>query len=299
MPTSGPSLLRKVRSKLFIHSNLRSIHHIEGSHPSLQHGRAHDFDDLRQYQMGDNARDIDWRATARLGEPVIKRSRIPRMHTVIFIVDTGRRMRAIAPSGVPKKELAILSVGVLGDLAQRYGDSVALFAGSAAGTKRLPPTRSEGGLEFLLRTVNTMIEEGAGSSDLDTLLRQTIRAISSRAVVVIVTDESPFTPETEDLIKRLQVQHDLLWVTIADADPIRSVRGGPTFADVDTNWVVPDFAQSDEALIAELHELDLADTRFRAAALRNRNIADVVVSEPQAGITELLRMLNRRAHARR
>lgn len=299
MATTGSSLLKKVRSKLFIHSNLKSMHHIEGSHPSLQQGRAHDFDDLRQYQPGDAARDIDWRATARLGEPVIKRSRIPRMHTVIFIVDTGRRMKAIAPSGVPKKDLAILSVGVLGDLAQRYGDSVALFAGSTAGTKRLPPSRSEGGLEFLLRTVNTLIDEGNGASDLDALLRKTISTISSRAVVVIVTDESPFTPQTENLLKRLQVQHDLLWVTIADADPIRSVKGGPAFADVDTNWVVPNFAQSDEALIAELHELDQADQQFRSGVLRDRNITDVVVAEPQAGITELLRMLNRRAHARR
>ncbi len=298
MTTTGKSLLRKVRSKLYIASNLKSIHHVEGSHPSLQHGRSHDFDDLRQYQPGDAARDIDWRATARLGEPVIKRSHVPRMHTLIFVVDTGRRMKAIAPSGVLKKDLAILSIGVLGDLAQRFGDSVALFAGNTAGTKRLPPSRSEGGLEFLLRTVDTMIDNSDGASNLDALLQQTIKTISSRAVVVVVTDESPFTPATEGFIKRLQVQHDLLWVTVADADPIRSDKPGPTFADIDTNWVVPDFAQSDPDLIAELHALDVAEQRFRAHVLKNRNITDVVVSEPASGITALLHMLNRRANVR-
>src|SRR4029078_5913051 len=84
------SLITQVKSKLFIHSSRKSLHALDGAYASLLHGRSLDFEDLRKYEYGDQVRDIDWRATARQGTPLVKRHRAQRMHTILFAVDTGR-----------------------------------------------------------------------------------------------------------------------------------------------------------------------------------------------------------------
>ena len=90
------TLIAQVKSRLFIHSSRKSAHLLDGAYASLAIGRGLDFEDHREYQVGDDVRDIDWRATARVGSLLIKRSRATRMHTVLFAVDTGRSMRALA-----------------------------------------------------------------------------------------------------------------------------------------------------------------------------------------------------------
>jgi uncharacterized protein (DUF58 family) len=126
------SLITQVKSKLFIHSTRKSLHALDGAYASLLHGRSLDFEDLRKYEYGDQVRDIDWRATARLGTPLVKRSRATRMHTVLFVVDTGRSMSALAADERSKKELAILATGVLGVLTLRHGDDFSTVYGDAA-----------------------------------------------------------------------------------------------------------------------------------------------------------------------
>ena len=95
-----------------IHAHRKTIELLEGEYSSIHHGRSHDFDDLREYAPGDEVKDIDWKATARSTVPLIKRYIASRQHNIVFIVDTGRGMAAVAESGEPKKEIAIQAVGV-------------------------------------------------------------------------------------------------------------------------------------------------------------------------------------------
>lgn len=156
-----PSLITQVKSKLFIHSNRKSLHALDGAYASLLHGRSLDFEDLRKYEYGDQVRDIDWRATARLGTPLVKRSRATRMHTVMFVVDTGRSMTALAADERSKKDLAILATGALGVLTLRHGDDFTVVYGDASRVRRLAPGRSEGALEHALRTIDRAVDDAA------------------------------------------------------------------------------------------------------------------------------------------
>ena len=164
------SLITQVKSKLFIHSSRKSLHALDGAYASLLHGRSLDFEDLRKYEYGDQVRDIDWRATARLGTPLVKRSRATRMHTVMFVVDTGRSMAALAADERSKKELAILATGALGVLTLRHGDDFTVVYGDASRVRRLAPGRSEGALEHALRTLDRAVDDAAAPSARDALL---------------------------------------------------------------------------------------------------------------------------------
>lgn len=293
-----PSLITQVKSKLFIHSSRKSLHALDGAYASLLHGRSLDFEDLRRYEYGDQVRDIDWRATARLGTPLVKRSRATRMHTVLFVVDTGRSMAALAADERPKKELAVLATGALGVLTLRHGDDFTVVHGDAAAVRRLAPGRSEGALEHALRRIDRAIDESTAASDRDALLSFVTRTVSRRMIVVVVTDEAPLTAETERLLRRLRVQHDVLWLTLRDAEPVLDHAPGRARRDVDTRWEVPDFVQGDPDIVRELAAQQAADAAHRTGVLSGLEIDHAVLHGQDDAVAQLLQLLNRRSNAR-
>lgn len=303
------SLLTPVKGKLFIDSTRKSTHALDGAYASLLRGHSLDFDDLRAYEYGDQIRDIDWKATARLGSPVVRRSLATRMHTVLFAVDTGLAMTALAHDEKPKKDLAILTVGVLGLLALRHGDDFCLVSGDSASVRRREIGRSEAALEHTLRQIDRAVDAASAPSDRDALLSYIARTIARRMIVVVVTDDAPVSDETERLLRRLRVQHDVLWITLRDAEPVLESRPRPSKGsgttpqrarrDVATRWTIPEFLQGDAELAAELHAADAADIAHTEALLRRLEITHVPLAEQDEAVGALLRMLDARSHVRR
>ena len=124
---------------------------LDGEYGSVFKGRSLDFDDLRAYVPGDEVRDIDWKASARHGSPLIKRYVAVRRQTVLLVADTGRNMAADPVDGETKKDIAVMALGVVGYLAHRHGDVVGLVCGDATGSRTLPAKAGEAHLERLLR----------------------------------------------------------------------------------------------------------------------------------------------------
>jgi len=292
------TLIAQVKSRLFIHSSRKSAHLLDGAYASLAIGRGLDFEDHREYQVGDDVRDIDWRATARVGSLLIKRSRATRMHTVLFAVDTGRSMRALAQDERSKRELAILATGALGVLALRHGDDVAVLHGDAAGIRRVPPTRSEGGLEHALRTLDRAIATAEHGNAREELLEEVADTVSRRMIVVIVTDEAPVDEDTERLLRRLRVQHDVLWITVRDAEPVLDHASGATRRDVDSGWNVPGFLHGDAGIVAEVRAERAAEDERRRRLLERLEVVHAELGSQETAVPELLRMLHRRADVR-
>jgi len=298
------SLITQVKSKLFINSSQKSMHMLDGAYASLLHGRSLDFEDLRQYEYGDQVRDIDWRATARMGEPLVKRHRANRMHTVLFVVDTGISMTALAHDEKPKKDLAILATGALGILALRHGDDFSVVHGDASRIRRRAPGRSEGALEHALRTLDHAITTTSAPSDRDALLSFVARTVAKRCIVVVVTDDAPVTEETERMLRRLRVQHDVLWITLRDADPVLPSVNGPVHGlrrrrgDVATHWAIPDFVHGDTEVIDEIAARSRAEGARRDDLLDRLEISRTALDTQDDAVGELLHMLNRRANVR-
>ncbi|QIK63095.1 DUF58 domain-containing protein [Leucobacter viscericola] len=290
------TLIEQVKSKLFIVSSRLSTNALDGEYQSALRGRSLDFDDLHRYEHGDDIRDIDWRATARLGVPLVKRSKAERAQTVLFAVDSGRGMAALAPDGNPKRDLAILAMGVLGFLSLRHGDQFGVLSGDADQVQRSDIRRSEGALEVALRKIQTATTPSSARSDIEKLLDTVVRTVSRRCILVVIADAAPISARTEKLLRRLRVQHDVVWVTIADADPILETRGsGTQRVDIDTGWQIPDFLNGDEEVLEELSAFDRANASRRAALMVKLGITHAELREPETAVAELLRMLDRRS----
>lgn len=212
------TLLQKVKSKMFIFAHRKSRGVLNGEYAAIFRGRSLDFDDLRAYVPGDEVRDIDWKATARHGSPLVKRYVAVRKQTVLLVADTGRNMAAVARGGESKKDLLVMVLGVLGFLALKHGDNVGLVHGDSIRTTALPAKGSEGHLELLLRAVDSSVSLESGSSDLKAQLDFIAKQVKTRALLVVVADEHPVDAELSILLRRLRAQHEVLWLVLEDAD---------------------------------------------------------------------------------
>lgn len=212
------SLLHRVKSKLSIFAHRRARGMLEGQYGSAGSGRSLDFDDLRAYVPGDEVRDIDWKATARHGSPLVRRYLPVRRQTLLLVTDTGRDMAAESRGGEPKKDVAVLALGVMGYLAHRHGDAVGLVCGDSAGTRALPGKTGEAHLERLLREIHDSASLDAAPSRLQTQLDYVARTFSRRMLLLVVADEFAPDADTERVLRRLRAQHEVLWLTVRDAD---------------------------------------------------------------------------------
>ncbi|MGK9148676.1 DUF58 domain-containing protein [Plantibacter flavus] len=292
-------LLHRVKSKLFIHAHRRVRGMLDGEYRSVFQGRSLDFDDLREYAPGDEIKDIDWKATARHGSPLIKRYIANRKHQVLFAVDTGRDLAALAAGGTSKREVALLAVGVLGYLAIRHGDLVGLVAGDTASPELVRPAGTESALERLLQHIDRRVSLEAPQSDLDELLGFVARSVKQRCLLVIVSDDEEFTPQRLAILRRLHVQHEVLWISIGDADLMRAEYTDRSMFDVDGERSLPSFVRADDALRREFVASVADATARHLDQLEALGISGQRITGTEDVVPGLFHLLEAHQHARR
>ena len=178
---------------------------------------------------GDEVRDIDWKATAR-HLTLVRRYVATRKQNLVLVIDTGRGMAAAARGGEPKKSVANRRRRAVGYLAQRHGDLVGLVRGDATSTVA-HPMRGNEALERLLRAIDSATTLDGEQSNLTTQLQWIVRNVRRRLLLLIVADDVELDPGLSDLLRRLHVQHEILWITVEDADPT-SIDAARTTVDV-------------------------------------------------------------------
>ena len=287
------SLLPRVKSKMAIFAHRKARGMLDGEYGSVFRGRSLDFDDLRAYVPGDEVRDIDWKATARHGTPLIKRYVAVRRQTVLLITDTGRNMAAEAAGGEIKKDIAVMALGVMGYLAHRHGDVVGLVSGDTKETRSLPAKGGEAHLERLLRHVHASATVDSAASRLEDQLEHVARTVKGRFLLFVVTDEITATPSLAGLLRRLRAQHEILWLTVRDAE---LAIGGDWYSVHDSTPLPGHLAGSAGVAAAYARAVTDRDAR-RQDMLRQAGIAEGSVSGSQDVMTELFALLERHRRA--
>jgi uncharacterized protein (DUF58 family) len=293
------SLLRRVKTTLSIRAHRRVRGLLEGEYTSVFHGRSMEFDDLRPYVAGDEVRDIDWKATARLRTPMTKRFIAARKHTVLVIADTGRNMAALAEHGETKRDLAVLAAGTVGYLAIRHGDRVALVAGDADHTVFVEPASTEAHLERMLQKIHANTTTDAAASNLTAQLEYAARVFRRRMIVFVIADDRELSAPERRLVRRLCVQHEVLWLRVGDADLMRTEWSGSVMHDVHDSATIPSFVRNDPALRAEFRAA-VAESSARSEDLfESVAVSSQRVSREADVVPGLFRLLEVHRHARR
>ena len=295
---SATSRLAKIRARLDLPTLRRVAGVLGGHHRSIFTGHGQDFDDMVEYRPGDEIGDIDWKASARYGLPMIRRFEHESNLPMVLAVDTGRSMAALAPSGEAKSEVAMFAADVIAFLARSRGDLVALVAGDAERLVQLPARDGAQHVEMLLRILDQHLQREGPPADLSRVLDRVLTSIKRRTLVVIITDEARPALSDEDALRRLRIRHEIMVVSIADQSPVEG-DGAERVVDVDHELVLPEFVGADPRLRAEA-EAAVAARRDRVRQmLRRRGIEQVVAASSDDVVDALIDLFRRQRLARR
>jgi len=204
-------ILQKVR-KIEIRTKGMVNNILGGEYQSAFKVRGMEFSEVREYNYGDDIRQIDWNVTARTGDPFIKQFEEEREQTLMLCVD-------ISPSGLfgskdqSKMELSIEICAVLAFSAIKNGDKVGLVLFTDEVEKVIPPKKGRKHVLRLIRELLTTEPKGTGT-DLSEALSYVNRLLNRRAIVILASD---FQDDQYD--KQMKItsrKHDLVNIMIND-----------------------------------------------------------------------------------
>ena len=144
-------ILRKVR-QIEIRSNRLVSEALSGSYHSAFKGEGIDFEEVREYQPGDEVRSIDWNVTAKMGFPFVKQYREERELTIILAIDISNSEIWGSEKRSKRERLAELGA-LLSFSANRNGDKVGLVLFSDKVEKYLPPAKGQKHVLRILRDI--------------------------------------------------------------------------------------------------------------------------------------------------
>ncbi len=185
---------------------------VGGEYHSSFKGQGIDFDDLREYQFGDEVRSIDWNTTARYGNPYIKKFVEEREMTVFLVVDVSAsgNFGSIRSS---KRRLAATIAGIFAFSALQNQDKVGLILFSDTVELYLPPRKGTSHILRLIREILMWQPRGSGTNPSDALDVLT-RNVNRRALVFLMSDF--ICKDFHAPLRIASVKHDVVAVQITD-----------------------------------------------------------------------------------
>jgi uncharacterized protein (DUF58 family) len=178
-------ILKKIR-QIELRTNRLVTETLAGQYHSVFKGQGMNFEEVREYQPGDDVRSIDWNVTARMNHPFIKKFVEERELTVMLVVDlSGSGL--FGSVGQSKRELAAEIASVLAFSAIRNNDKVGLILFTDEVEKYIPPRK---GRRHVLRVIREILfyEPRRRGTDLNGALEFLGRVIAHRAIAVILSD---------------------------------------------------------------------------------------------------------------
>ena len=267
--TPPEALLRRVDWEI-----VRKLHgHLQGDYRSGALGEGLDVADLREYEVDDDVRRIDWNVTARMAEPYVRQYDEDREVTVWFVVDRSASMQ-FGHGGTTKEDVAATLTTAMSRVFMFSGNRVGALLWNNGATTVIEPRT---GSTHLLRLISQLHEPTASptangpDAELANLLEAAAVAARRPSMVVVVSDFLT-APGWETAMRRLSVRHDVLAIRVLDPQESQLPDAG---------LVVVHDAETGEQLT-----VDTSDRKFRdrfAEAARDRE-ASLQVAAARAGV---------------
>jgi len=218
------TVLPPFNSRKHLPSRLARLRELDGMTSVMVRGQGTEFDSLRDYVRGDDVRSIDWRATARRSDLVVRTWRPERDRRVVIIVDSGRTSAARIDNE-PRIDTAFESALLLAALASRAGDRVDLVI-----FDRRVRARVQGatGPELLNRMVGAMAPVDPELIEMDwSAVPGIVRSVTSnRALVVIATsiDAAGASRGLLNVLPQLSRKHTVVVSSVTDPAVLEATR---------------------------------------------------------------------------
>lgn len=205
-------LLKKVR-KIDIKTRGLSQNIFAGEYHTAFKGRGMTFSEVREYQYGDDVRDIDWNVTARHNHPYVKVYEEERELTVMLLIDVSRS-RLFGAVGEEKREMIAEIAATLAYSAITNNDKIGVIFFSDKIEKFIPPKKGKKHILLIIRELLDFTPESQGT-DIGVALRYFTDALKKRCTTFVISDFI----DSHDFTRQLQVacnKHDIIAIQVYD-----------------------------------------------------------------------------------
>jgi uncharacterized protein (DUF58 family) len=204
-------LLKKVR-KIEIKTRRLSDHIFGGEYHSTFKGRGMTFSEVRQYQFGDDVRNIDWNVTARYSEPFVKVFEEERELTMMLVVDVSGSGLFGTRNGF-KQDIITEIAATLAFSATQNNDKIGLILFSDVIELYIPPKK---GRSHVLRIIRELLEFEPKShkTDLENALSYLSRVMKKKAIVFVLSDF--IAEDYQRTLKITSGRHDVTGIRVYD-----------------------------------------------------------------------------------
>ena len=210
-------LLKRVR-KIEIKTKALSHQIFAGEYHSAFKGSGMAFSEEREYQYGDDVRNMDWNVTARMSAPYVKVFEEERELTVVLLIDISRS-GLFGTVGETKRELVAEIAATLAFSAMLNNDKVGALFFSDTVEKFIPPKKGRSHLLHIIREILEYTPEHDGT-DIGEALRYLTNAIKRRCTAFVLSDmldvDADGAPRYEDALKVAVNRHDISVIRVYD-----------------------------------------------------------------------------------
>lgn len=205
-------LLKKIR-KIEIKTRGLSQNIFAGEYHSAYKGRGVIFSEVREYQPGDDVRDIDWNVTARQNKPFVKVYEEERELTVMLLIDVSGSRNFGAYGDVKKEKMAEIAA-TLAFSSISNNDKVGVIFFSDKIEKFIPPKKGKKHILLIIREIIDFTPESSGTN-IDVALQFMTNAIKKRCTAFLISDFI----DSHDFFKSMSIankKHDLASIQVYD-----------------------------------------------------------------------------------
>lgn len=236
------SYLNKIKANISIYARKNSSSLLDGSYRSIFKGKSLNFDDLREYVVGDNVKDIDWKASARCRKLLVKEYIAERTHNVMIILDTDKKMLGHSLKEDIKKDISLMSAGTIAYLCTKTGDAVGTIYNKNNKMEFFPLKSDTYSIEKILAKYDKdMTMENV--SDINKTLNYIKKHINKSMIMFIITDLAGLESIDDIYFRELSMRHDIMIINVSDG-----CLFGKDVYDMDNNTYIPNIFSRNKEL---------------------------------------------------
>ena len=281
--------ITKIKANLSIYTKKKTSNILEGTYNSIYKGKSMNFEDLREYVIWDNVKDIDWKASARSNKILIKQYIAEKKHNVLFILDSGKKMSADTRDLDSKKEVALMAAGTIAYLVDRNGDSISAIYKAQENIKLFPFKTGLYNIEKILNSYEKAIDT---DSDLENLINYVLKFIRRRMIIFVITDIEGMSGISEETLRRLSLLHDVMFINVSDA-----LMTGYNAFDVDQNSYIPDYILEDEKMKEIELQIKTKIYEETKEKFKKYKIVTTTINKQKDIVNDVFKLLERRKNA--
>lgn len=281
----------KIKANIELYAHKKTSNILDGSYKSIYKGRSMNFEDLREYVIGDNIKDIDWKASARSNTILIRQYIAEKKHNIMLVLDSDKKMLADTKQGDSKKDVSIITAGTLAYLANKNGDYVGSIYESNNKISLNPLKYGLNNIEKILFNYEKDVKQNQ-KSDLQKSLEYITKYIKKRMIIFVITDLDGMELVKENTLKMLSMQHDVMFINISDAD----IYGNNTY-DIENDTYIPNIILKN----TKLHKLEQEKKKEIydncEKKLKKHAISTVTIDHSKDVVIKIIDLLERHKYA--